>query len=107
MRSRTRRKAIWSGAAVLGLALVGGGPIGPAGAVSAPNSCASLAGLALPDVRITSASPIDAQPAFRPEPGAPPAPVKAPFCRVQGVIETEIRFELWLPAAGAWNGKFL
>lgn len=37
----------------------------------------------------------------------PPAAVSQPFCRVQGLIERTIAFELWLPAATAWNGKFL
>src|SRR5262249_41033366 len=36
-----------------------------------------------------------------------PVAVKPKFCRVQGVIAPAIRFEVWLPAAGAWNGKFL
>ena len=34
-----------------------------------------------------------------------------PFCRVQGVskpsADSNIFFEVWLPAAGSWNGKFL
>jgi feruloyl esterase len=34
-------------------------------------------------------------------------PVAQSFCRVQGRIETEIQFELWLPAQGEWNGKHL
>ena len=42
----------------------------------------------------------------------PPTPqaVNAPFCRVEGVIrpsaDSDISFEVWLPPAGAWNGKF-
>jgi len=50
---------------------------------------------------------VPAQPRWSPDPSAPAAPVKAPFCRVQGVIEKEIGFELWLPEPKAWNGKFL
>lgn len=34
------------------------------------------------------------------------SPQKA-FCRVQGVIEEQIGFELWLPQPHDWNGKFL
>ena len=30
-----------------------------------------------------------------------------PFCRVQGTIEKEIGFELWLPSPDNWNGKYL
>src|SRR5579863_775523 len=42
----------------------------------------------------------------------PPAPVtvKAPFCRVDGSIkpsqDSDIAFEVWLPPAPAWNGKY-
>jgi feruloyl esterase len=39
--------------------------------------------------------------------GPPRTAPKSAFCRVQGVIEKEIGFELWLPQAEAWNGKFL
>lgn len=73
-------------------------------------ACAALEALAPAAVRITSAAvapagtpwlvgPINAQ--------RRPIAVTAPFCRVQGVIETEIGFELWLPLGQAWNGKFL
>ena len=42
----------------------------------------------------------------------PPQPtaIKAPFCRVQGVIkptaDSDIAFEVWLPPESAWNGKY-
>lgn len=29
------------------------------------------------------------------------------FCRVQGIIEAEIRFEVWLPDPDVWNKRFL
>lgn len=29
------------------------------------------------------------------------------FCRVQGVIEKEIGFELWMPMDESWNGRYL
>ncbi|MGZ3343102.1 MAG: tannase/feruloyl esterase family alpha/beta hydrolase [Caulobacteraceae bacterium] len=70
-------------------------------------SCQALARLALPDVHVASAAIVPAQDGWSPEPGGRPIAVKAPFCRVQGVVETEIGFELWLPARAAWNGKFL
>ncbi len=75
--------------------------------VPAPASCADLARLALPDVHDLKAVEVDPDPNWKPEPGARSAPVRAPFCRVQGVIEKEIAFELWLPRPAAWNGKFL
>jgi feruloyl esterase len=73
--------------------------------------CAALAANPPADVRITRAAlePAgDAWAAGQPQMGRrAPTPVKAGFCRVQGVIEKEIAFELWLPLKGAWNGKFL
>lgn len=69
--------------------------------------CADLATqLRLPDVRITAASVIGSGSGFSPpvvNAGSP----ERDFCRVQGVIETEIGFELWLPARATWNGKLL
>lgn len=29
------------------------------------------------------------------------------FCRIEGIIETEIAFELWLPNRDEWNGRYL
>lgn len=75
----------------------------------APMDCAALAGLALDGVRIDVAEEI------RPDPlwsfpggggGGPPGMatgVSTPFCRVAGVAEPEIGFEVWLPED--WNGK--
>ena len=77
-----------------------------AGAASADN-CTALKTLGLADVRIDAATSVGPQTGFVPEAGTRPVTIKAPFCRVQGVIETEIGFELWLPEPGAWNGKFL
>ena len=73
--------------------------------------CAALAGLELDDVRITSAEAIPggARWDFPPSPFnvfmGPNAATDAAFCRVAGVIEQEIRFEVWLPPE--WNGRFL
>ncbi|MCP5144580.1 MAG: tannase/feruloyl esterase family alpha/beta hydrolase [Gammaproteobacteria bacterium] len=77
----------------------------------AATTCKSLRTATYPDVRITAADDIAPGQLWA---GAPPAgpfevrvsPAKA-FCRVQGVIETEIGFELWLPRAEDWNGRFL
>lgn len=99
--SRIRRLA----AAALGLLLTSAaGPDSQSDAAS----CAALAAQAPADVRVTKA--------FIEKPGVDwigtgmrgrPTPVKARFCRVEGVIETEIGFELWLPLKADWNGKFL
>lgn len=75
-------------------------------ALAAP--CDGVAALALPpDVRIMKATPIDPAFAFAP-PGVKDAkPLATSFCRIEGVIEKEIGFELWLPEKAAWTGRFL
>jgi hypothetical protein len=70
--------------------------------------CESLAALALPNATITVTQTVPAGP-FTP-PGGRETQNPKPFCRVAGVIkptsDSDIRFEVWLPAA-EWNGKFL
>ncbi len=67
-----------------------------------PMSCASLAGLRLPDTTITTATVVPAG-AFNPA-------IVTTACRVAGSIrptsDSDIRFEVWMPTDG-WNGKFL
>ena len=58
-------------------------------------TCAQLADLKLPDVKIAEAVAV---------PAASTGPIRAAHCRVNGVIGTEIRFSLLLP--DTWNGKF-
>ena len=78
---------------------------------AAQKSCESLTTLALANTTITSATSVAAG-AFKPPAGpgqpAPTEPLPA-FCRVAGIArptsDSEIRFELWLPASG-WNGKY-
>lgn len=73
--------------------------------------CAGLLNLRLPDTRITTAEvvPGGTRWAFPPSPFnifmGPDAATGRRFCRVAGVIEREIRFEVWLPPE--WNGRFL
>ena len=80
-------------------------------ALAAERDCAALARLALDDVRITAAETIPggSRWAFPPSPFnafmGPNAGTDAAFCRVTGVIEREIRFELWLPPE--WNRRML
>ncbi|MXZ72250.1 MAG: tannase/feruloyl esterase family alpha/beta hydrolase [Acidobacteria bacterium] len=59
------------------------------------NACGDLAALDLIDMRIDAAESVEATD------GVPA------HCRVSGVIETEIKFELLLPEPGAWTGRFL
>src|SRR5215510_6874302 len=65
-----------------------------------PIPCATLASLALADTAITLAEALPA--------GANPAPVgtlPTAICRVVGVSQPAINFEVWLPTE-TWNGKF-
>lgn len=57
-------------------------------------------------VRLLTASTVAGDERWTDRGGRPGAPVGAAFCRVRGVIETEIEFELWLPSQ-PWNGKLL
>lgn len=76
-------------------------------------ACESLRSVDVAHTRIAVAEPVAAG-AYRPPVPDFPFPVdysKLPaFCRVAGSIhpsaDSDIRFELWLPAAG-WNGRFL
>ncbi len=93
--------------------------------------CESLKSLRIPDTTIQTAEFIDTEwreptrggrggdpgmraltaetPQGRGGGGRPPLSVKGPFCRVVGVVEPAIQFEVWLPPAEGnkkWNGKF-
>lgn len=69
-------------------------------------SCASLRG-SHGEVTVDAAVSIDPAPDWMPrqETFYTPVPVKVPLCRVEGRIEGNIGFELWLPAQ--WNGRLL
>jgi feruloyl esterase len=71
-------------------------------------SCADLAALTIPDVTINAASEIAAGP-FSPTGSKIPLTVPT-FCRVEATArptdDSEIKIEVWIPAAEAWNGKF-
>jgi len=58
--------------------------------------CSHLTMLKLPDVKVTEAVVV---------PAATTGPIRAAHCRVNGVIEKEIRFSLLLP--DEWNHKFM
>ena len=83
-----------------------------AAAQSPSTACDALGALKLPDVAITAATAVEAG-AFRaPGAAATAAAMNTPaFCRVAATLtptpESHIRIEVWLPPAGAWNGKFL
>jgi feruloyl esterase len=70
-------------------------------------SCDSLINLDLPDVKIQTAISIKPSPEYeivKRTARMPALTVTVPFCRVQGLIENTIGFEVWLPAN--WNGKY-
>lgn len=75
-------------------------------AAAATPQCPAAIDIAVPDVRIVAATPVDAGSGFRP-PDRRASAVDIGFCRIEGVIEKEIGFELWLPLSGEWNGKLL
>jgi tannase/feruloyl esterase len=75
---------------------------------AAGTSCANLAALTIPGVTVRSAAIVPAGP-FTP-PGAQ-APLTLPaFCRVEATArptsDSDIKFEVWIPPAETWNGKF-
>jgi feruloyl esterase len=66
-------------------------------------TCESLAGKTLADTKIASA--VDTAPFSNTDPMFGPFKVEKSFCRVSGTIAPAIKFEIWLPEPGAWNGK--
>jgi len=102
---RSRRAAFWP--ALIAAALSCGF------ACAAPAPCDSLATLKLSGATVTAAEVV--------APGALTLPAGVPsgaaykelpeFCRVAGVIQpspdSHIEFEVWMPLASAWNGRYL
>jgi feruloyl esterase len=94
----------------LHLALVLG--VSAPAAAQTSGACDALGTLTLQDATITAATQVEAG-AFRaPGAAASAAPMNTPaFCRVAVTLtptpESHIKIEVWLPPAGAWNGKFL
>lgn len=73
-------------------------------------TCESLKAEKMDHVTIVAATGIDPSPTYVIENDAlsrSSIAVTTPFCRIQGRIETEIEFEVWLPPAKKWNGKHL
>lgn len=79
--------------------------------VTGATPCESLTALTVPDATVTSATMVGTGTPIpgvgRGRGGAPKLP---DFCRVAVVSkpapDSEVHFEVWLPAAEAWNGKF-
>jgi len=76
-------------------------------ATSNGTACSNLAALTIPSITIRSATAVAAGP-FTP-PGANSAMTLPAFCRVEATArpttDSEIKFEVWIPPADAWNGK--
>jgi feruloyl esterase len=76
-------------------------------AASNGTSCANLAALTIPGITIKSSTAIAAGP-FTP-PAANAAITLPAFCRVEATArptsDSDIKFEVWIPPAEAWNGK--
>jgi feruloyl esterase len=90
-------------------AMLAAGEAAPA--AQSPNfgtACAKLSALTAPGIRIVSAADIPAGP-FTPPGGAKPLTLPA-FCRVEAVAspvaDSSIAFEVWMPKADAWTGRF-
>lgn len=79
----------------------------PALVAAALAGCAALVGGHPDRVVVTQATPIEPAPEWRAEgSGAYRAvSVRTPLCRIEGTIEGNIGFELWLPAK--WNRRLL
>jgi len=86
----------------------------PAPAGAAGTACESLTALTIPNISVTSAVQVPAGTFQVPrgqgasaDPNARPVPA---FCRVVAVAtptpDSTINFEVWIPPAEAWNGKF-
>ncbi len=89
--------------AALGIGCGRGGPGDETGSASPTLlACAELAALDLAETTITLAEPVSAGP-FAPADGADTMDLPG-FCRVVGVTDPAINFEVWLP--DDWNGKF-
>jgi feruloyl esterase len=70
-------------------------------------SCVALAGAYPAGVTVTNATMVTPAPEWKLETASfyKPLPVTVPLCRVEGTIEGNIGFELWLPSD--WNGRLL
>src|SRR4051794_36524026 len=77
-------------------------------AAAGGTACSTLAALTIPNVTVRSATTVTAGPFTAP--GASVAMTLPAFCRVEATArptsDSEIKFEVWIPPAEAWNGKF-
>ena len=74
---------------------------------AAARDCAAMTGTWTGSVVVRQATAIQPGAGWAPATDGfyKPLPVHVPLCRIEGVIEGNIRFELWLPVT--WNGRLL
>jgi len=77
-------------------------------------ACDHLTTLTIPNTEVSSATAVSAgtfSPAATNDQGGGASLLVPAFCRVLAVAkptpDSEIHIEIWLPATGAWNGRFL
>jgi feruloyl esterase len=71
------------------------------------HACHALAGLPLPDTKLTVAEVPAGNFAPGAQAGGQPLTANVPaFCRVSGIVAPAIKFEVWLPQQSAWNGRY-
>src|SRR4051795_6421353 len=77
-------------------------------AATGGTACSNLAALTIPNVTVRSATAVAAGPFTAPN--ASNAMTLPAFCRVEATAhptsDSDIKFEVWIPPAEAWNGKF-
>jgi len=81
-------------------------PTNSAGRTSA-SACLAINSLVLPELASVAAQWLDAGPSPLVEGGDAPLPALAAHCRISATVAPAIRIEVWLPASGTWNGRFL
>jgi feruloyl esterase len=78
----------------------------------AQQDCAKLAAMTLPQAKITSAELIPAAVDKTPSMLGQPQTLDLPaYCKVKAeampTADSDIKFEVWMPVASAWNGEYL
>lgn len=108
MSEGAARRSLMSPALVAGAILFGGLAAQPAMAMD----CHQLTGKVFGNARIIDTERVSAPFSIGSlaTPAGNSAHVTVPFCRVTGIArpaaDSEVRFEVWLPDPGTWNGRF-
>jgi feruloyl esterase len=77
----------------------------PSGDAYADAACERVATMMFPDTVITAAEMVTSG-RFEGA-GGPGGGIEVPtMCRVAGTVAPQVRFEVWMPEPGSWNGRF-